>query len=250
MPSSAQRISISKSELPKTQTLKPGHLKTLLESDLKLLILDVRTRAAFDAHHMRTPPGDSIACVEPRILQRDGLTGANIESALIIAPSEEIISFLNRSKFDKVILYDEGSLDAGTPTAPMTRLVRAIYEDERPHRRLKVAPYMLEGGLKAWEQEFGEAVIIARGVLQKAAETKMSPPPAPQRTKPVIQTMPAPDTATSRRTGGAPSTTSGPTRRASIVQLESDLLRPRTRVPPPVISTPVVFSTSGAATVG
>ena len=237
MPSSAQRI--SKPGLPKTQTLKPKHLKILLESDLKVLVLDIRTRAAFDARHMRASPGDPIVCIEPIILQRDSLTGASVESALVIAPSEESVSFRIRSRFDSVILYDEDSLDAGPPTAPMARLVRAIYEDEMPHKRLKVAPYVLEGGLKAWEQEFGEAAIIAR-VPPKIAKIKVEPPPAPQRTKPVIQTMPAPDTATSRRTGGAPSTTSGPTRRASIVQLESDLLRPRTRVPPPVISTPVV----------
>ncbi len=40
----------------------------MYRNELKVLILDVRTREAFDYEHIR---GDAVVCIEPSVLLRD-----------------------------------------------------------------------------------------------------------------------------------------------------------------------------------
>ena len=40
----------------------------MYKNELKVLILDVRTREAFDYEHIR---GDAVVCIEPSVLLRD-----------------------------------------------------------------------------------------------------------------------------------------------------------------------------------
>ncbi|KAH7105745.1 cysteine proteinase [Auriculariales sp. MPI-PUGE-AT-0066] len=163
---------IHKPELPRSQILIPKHMKQLLDSTFKVLILDVRTRADFDCRHLRSGAGDPIICV---------VTSATIENALSVL-------FRNRNKFDNV------------PGGPIARLIRAIYDDESPHKRLKVAPYVLQGGLTAWEEEFKQDGVVGTEIVSPNSTTasaqpkpRMPPPEVPRHTKPPLPSSTNPD---------------------------------------------------------
>ena len=56
-------------ELHVKNTAEPSELHNCMYKDeLKVLILDVRSREAFDCEHIR---GDAVVCIEPSSLLRD-----------------------------------------------------------------------------------------------------------------------------------------------------------------------------------
>ncbi|OBZ73629.1 Ubiquitin carboxyl-terminal hydrolase 8 [Grifola frondosa] len=147
-----------KPELPKA--LYP---RTLLEYDrkqnFKVLVLDVRTREQFEREHIKA---DAVVCIEPSVLQRESVTAQSIEDSLSVAPRNEATLFNNRDKFDLVAIYDDSSENFGDSQSALSCLVRAIFEMAFS-KFLKRPPMLLEGGLHAWKQEFGEAELIRGG---------------------------------------------------------------------------------------
>lgn len=59
----------AKSDLPVTSTIHPHTLKEYrTRPGLKILLMDVRTRAEFDEERIL---GDEVVCLEPSVLTRD-----------------------------------------------------------------------------------------------------------------------------------------------------------------------------------
>ncbi|KAI0259432.1 hypothetical protein BC834DRAFT_833549 [Gloeopeniophorella convolvens] len=128
----------------------------IYRNELKVLMLDVRTRDEFEREHIR---GDAVVCIEPSVLLRENVTGEAIEDSLAVAPRDEWVLFCNRDKFDLVALYDSASETPGPPEAPLARLMRAIYETEF-RKILKRVPVLFIGGLEAWRAELGEDELV------------------------------------------------------------------------------------------
>ncbi|OJT09766.1 Ubiquitin carboxyl-terminal hydrolase 8 [Trametes pubescens] len=148
-----------KAELP-FKTLFP---KTLHECkynpNLKVLLLDVRTRENFEREHIL---GDAVVCIEPSILMRENVTAQSIEDALAVGPPHEAVLFKNRDKFDLVAMYDDASEAMGDTRSPTGVLFKAIYETAF-RKILKNMPMLLVGGLQAWKREFGETELARAG---------------------------------------------------------------------------------------
>ena len=121
----------------------------------------------------------------PRYLGANGaahysVTGETIEDTLSVAPRDEWVLFCNRDKFDLVAIYDDASETPGPPDAPLSRLIRAIYETAF-RKILKRVPVILIGGLEAWKREFGDQELIVEEapVAPVPVTTSLvSPPPA------------------------------------------------------------------------
>ncbi|KAH9059441.1 hypothetical protein EDB83DRAFT_2552313 [Lactarius deliciosus] len=133
----------------------------MYRQELKVLMLDVRTREAFGYEHIR---GDAVVCIEPSVLLRNYVSGQTIEDSLIVAPRDEWVLFCNRDKFDLIAIYDDASETPGPPDAPLSRLERAIYETAF-RKILKRVPVLLIGGLEAWKHEFGERELVVAEAL-------------------------------------------------------------------------------------
>ncbi|KAH8995056.1 cysteine proteinase [Lactarius hatsudake] len=140
--------------------------------ELKVLMLDVRTREAFDYEHIR---GDAVVCIEPSVLLRDNVSGQTIEDSLTVAPRDEWVLFCNRDKFDLIAIYDDASETPGPPDAPLSRLERAIYETAF-RKILKRVPVLLIGGLEAWKHEFGERELVVADASSQLPHVPRSPP--------------------------------------------------------------------------
>ncbi|KAI0296552.1 hypothetical protein B0F90DRAFT_1811293 [Multifurca ochricompacta] len=179
----------------------------MYRNELKVLILDVRTREAFDHEHIRA---DAVVCIEPSVLLRDSVTGESIEDSLTVAPRDEWVLFRNRDKFDIIAIYDDASETPGPPDAPLARLVRAIYETAF-RKILKRVPVVLIGGLESWKREFGDRELVVAEppvipvpisippIIPPAAEVYVPPSPQPSAlpipsSPSVAATSPKPDT--------------------------------------------------------
>ena len=118
-----------------------------------ILLIDVRSREAFDEGHIFAP---SVICIEP-ICLRPGTTAEQIGEASVLSPESEQRLFRHRHTFDIVVCYDECSGDDVSPRRPWSvstpnyfmSLERALvdYNYEKP---LKRNPLLLAGGLDAW----------------------------------------------------------------------------------------------------
>ncbi|KAI0318771.1 hypothetical protein OF83DRAFT_1261275 [Amylostereum chailletii] len=142
-----------KPELPVKNTLEPSELREYLEHPhISVLLLDVRTREAYEREHIRA---DAIVCIEPYVLQREHVTGQSIEDSLAVAPRHEATVFSNRDKFDLIAIYDDNSKTFGHLGSPLSSLVRAVYENAF-RKILKNVPILLLGGFEAWKREGGD----------------------------------------------------------------------------------------------
>ncbi|PCH36402.1 cysteine proteinase [Wolfiporia cocos MD-104 SS10] len=157
-------------DLPVLTSLFP---KVLYEyncrSDIKVLLLDVRSRAEFEREHIKA---NAVVCIEPFVLLRNEVTAESIENALVVSPTIEQSLFSNRDKFDLVAVYDDASESFGDANTPLSVLSRAIYEVVF-RKNLKRPPVLLVGGLQAWKREFGEAE-VARGAGSATATASVS----------------------------------------------------------------------------
>ncbi|KAJ1027658.1 hypothetical protein NDA16_001997 [Ustilago loliicola] len=144
-----------------------GKRKIGKKMGLDLLLLDVRSRAEFEAGRIL---GGKTVCIEP-ITLREGMTSADIEDKLLLSPPEEQSAFASRNRFDLVVLYDHnlrslrGSTSADkVPQDPaaqarMDILVKAIYENEFA-KTLAHQPVLLIGGFERWAQKAGDKLIL------------------------------------------------------------------------------------------
>ena len=85
------------------------------------------------------------------------INGEAIEDALHVAPRHELTLFLNRDKFDLIVIADKSS-EAYPENPALQALVQAIYETAFK-KCLRQAPMLLVGGLDAWKREFGDSEV-------------------------------------------------------------------------------------------
>jgi ubiquitin carboxyl-terminal hydrolase 8 len=78
-------------------------------------------------------------------------------------PSKERTCFLNRDKFDLVVIYDEASMTLGSSDSPLSVLVRLIGE-QAIEKMLKRMPMLLVGGIEAWRLEVGDSELVRGGI--------------------------------------------------------------------------------------
>ncbi|KAF5373289.1 hypothetical protein D9615_007376 [Tricholomella constricta] len=138
--------------IPVSATTTSTELSSYLQLH-KVLLLDVRNRADFEREHIRS--GAAIACIEPSVLRQPNLTLNRLEESMVIARSDQSL-FLNRDKFDLVVIYDDDSKSLGPSDSPLSVLHRLIGE-QSIQRLLKRQPMLLVGGLSAWRHEFGDS---------------------------------------------------------------------------------------------
>ncbi|KAI0042737.1 cysteine proteinase [Auriscalpium vulgare] len=144
-------------DLPTKNTVEPRQIYDYMYThELKVLVLDVRPREAFDEEHIR---GDAVVCIEPSVLLRDNVSGQTIEDSLTVAPRHEWVLFCNRDKFDLIAIYDNSSETFGSLESPLSSLVRAIYETAF-RKILKKFPILIVGGLEAWKRELGDSQVV------------------------------------------------------------------------------------------
>ncbi|PWN50446.1 cysteine proteinase [Violaceomyces palustris] len=145
---------------------------------LQILLLDIRSRRESDEGRIRGAQG---VCIEP-ITLRPGMSSSDIEDKLLLSPKQELEDFLNRDKFDLVVLYDQRSKSLGHPTragSDMSQssadkdqnhlrvVVSAIYENEF-RKPLKHQPVVLIGGFEAWIKNVGSKGVIRQETDREA----------------------------------------------------------------------------------
>ncbi|KAH8833175.1 hypothetical protein DL96DRAFT_712051 [Flagelloscypha sp. PMI_526] len=140
--------------IPNTSLVNPPLLKKLMQ-DHAVLLVDMRHRRQFDESHIRS---NSIICLEPTILMRDGITAERIEEALVVGPPQEVAMFSNRDKFDVVAMYDDQSTEFGEQNSLPNILVRAVFE-QAFKKPLKHIPMLLVGGFAAWKSSCGSGSV-------------------------------------------------------------------------------------------
>ncbi|KAF8839000.1 cysteine proteinase, partial [Paxillus ammoniavirescens] len=149
-----------KPTMPPTNTITPKLLHDYMyKHGLKALVVDIRTREAFDIEHIQV---DAVVCIEPSVLERPSVTATSLEDSLNVAPRDEWVLFQNRDKFDVVVLYDTSS-ETYDGTGPLSAFVRAVFEKAHGNKRLRNTPMLLVGGLEAWKKQFGDEEVV-RGV--------------------------------------------------------------------------------------
>ena len=130
--------------------------------EVSILLIDVRSRDAFDEGHIFAP---SVICIEP-ICLRPGTTAQQVGEASVLSPENEQRLFQHRHTFDLVVCYDECSGGDVSPRRPgsvttpnyFMSLERALveYNYEKP---LKRNPLLLAGGLDAWTDLVGHQAL-------------------------------------------------------------------------------------------
>lgn len=85
------------------------------------------------------------------------ITGEAIEDSLHVAPRNELTLFLNRDKFDVIVVADKSS-ETYPENPALQPLVQATYENAFK-KCLRHAPMLLVGGLDAWKREFGDSEV-------------------------------------------------------------------------------------------
>ncbi|TKY88053.1 hypothetical protein EX895_003149 [Sporisorium graminicola] len=144
-----------------------GNRKIGKKMGLDVLLLDVRSRAEFEAGRIL---GGKTVCIEP-ITLREGMSSADIEDKLVLSPPEEQSAFASRNRFDLVVLYDRNLRSLrSSPSADkipqdpaaqarMDILIRAIYENEFT-KTLSHQPVLLVGGFERWAQKAGDKLVL------------------------------------------------------------------------------------------
>lgn len=135
---------------------------------LKILIIDVRPREAFDDGHIFAT---SIICIEPIALRLE-ISAEKIGDALVLSPENEQRLFNHRHTFDLVVYYDQCSGAGegfGRPRRESQKLYHvslreALWEFSQD-KPLKQPPLLLEGGLDAWTDLVGRQALQASTTL-------------------------------------------------------------------------------------
>lgn len=151
----------SRPRIPSGDTITAKALAGLVakyNSQIELLIIDVRDRESFDEGHINYP---RTICVEPAVLMRENISADEIADSMVLAPPAERLAMEQRDKVDLVVIYDEDSISLPSRvTGNYSEMVLhniwqalSFYSYDRP---LKYGPKLLKGGLDSWVKEFGE----------------------------------------------------------------------------------------------
>ncbi|RPA96732.1 cysteine proteinase [Choiromyces venosus 120613-1] len=149
---------------PKETTISVDTLCNYLckESDVSVLLLDVRPRNEFMAGHIYYR---SIVCVEP-IKLREGMSGEDLDATFVLEPDKEVDLFSRRHDYDFVVYYDQ-STSSNSFLSGLTndqhliglRSLHLAMDDFAFGKRLKNPPLLLIGGLDAWTDLVGEQAL-------------------------------------------------------------------------------------------
>lgn len=127
--------------------------------DIKILLIDVRSREDFDDGHIMS---QSTICIEPEVLSRDNISGDDIMDAIVLSPTEEQRIFERRHDFDLIVFYDQESTainrnrNSDTLENALANLYNALaYYDNNDLESDNRNPRLLEGGLEAWSNVMG-----------------------------------------------------------------------------------------------
>lgn len=148
--------------------------------------------------------------------------------------------FCNRDKFDLIAIYNDASETPGPPDAPLSRLIRAIYETAF-RKMLKRVPVLLIGGLEAWKREFGvQELIVEQAPVAPTPVTARVPPPATEMYVPSPPQPPVSQLAPVSRTSppGASMTSPQPEAIRSLPPVPRSPLPNRTRAGTESVSDP------------
>ncbi|KAK2744275.1 ubiquitin-specific protease doa4 [Myotisia sp. PD_48] len=142
------------SELSCGATISAEKLMNYLHK-FDILLVDVRSRTAFDTGHIYHR---SIMCIEPVVL-RENVSAEELEDRLIISPEAEQALFSRRNEFDLIVYYDQSTVEpsylVGSPAGSSMPHLRALYDtlyEFNMYKPLKDGrpPALLAGGLDAW----------------------------------------------------------------------------------------------------
>ncbi|KAL5117314.1 ubiquitin-specific protease doa4 [Pleosporales sp. CAS-2024a] len=119
----------------------------------KVLLIDVRDRAAYDAGHIYA---HHIMCIEPETLQ-EGNSADQLHDRLVISPDEEVAMFDRRNEYDVIVYYDENTSNADflarqarTPSETALKCLYTTLHEFNVEKPLRRPPVFLKGGLDAW----------------------------------------------------------------------------------------------------
>lgn len=164
--------------LPLTNVINAETLDTYMKTfPSQILIIDVRTREAFDAGRF---PSENVICIDPYILASNRAE-TDLQTALSMAPSQEQALFEMRDQFELVVYHDGSMREIGrgeqqTPIQHcMQQLVDIIYSKSFT-KPLKRSPCLLVGGLEAWVELTGDT-LWKRRVMPQGMNGSSSPAP-------------------------------------------------------------------------
>jgi ubiquitin carboxyl-terminal hydrolase 8 len=145
--------------LPESTTVSASELTEYLRmgsQNLRILLVDVRSREEFDDGHIMS---QSIICIEPVTL-RDGMSSEELLESLVLSPESELRLFERRNEFDLVVFYDQRSMShkgdshQASAASYLENFSKAMYEYGY-EKQLKRRPRLLLGGLDAWADLMG-----------------------------------------------------------------------------------------------
>ncbi|PHH90772.1 hypothetical protein CDD83_2701 [Cordyceps sp. RAO-2017] len=146
--------------LPEGGGLTAEQLFEIMKGKASILLIDVRSREAFDEGHIMT---SSIICIEPSILLRDNISAEEISESMVLSPNLEQSLFEKRDSYDLVVFYDQESQHvAQSPRNSDELVVESLYRalvHLNYGRDLRSLPRILEGGLDAWVDLMGPGAL-------------------------------------------------------------------------------------------
>lgn len=140
-----------------------------------ILIIDVRSRAQFDAGHIFAR---SVICIEPTAVRKD-MSAAHLRDSLVLSPDSELQMFDNRSNYDLILYCDQSTVSDRFMTQPRSEpeyalryLYEALYvfsEDQA----LRKPPVFLSGGVDAWINLVGKHALVTSNTVgsQRSSRT-------------------------------------------------------------------------------
>ncbi|RDA93900.1 hypothetical protein CP533_4486 [Ophiocordyceps camponoti-saundersi (nom. inval.)] len=142
--------------LPAGDGISPEHLVEIMRGDWSILLIDIRSREAFNEGHIMS---SSIICIEPSILLRDNISSEEISESLVLSPSPEQALFEKRDSCDLIIFYDQDSREViQSPKNADEQVILSLHRalvHLNYGRDLKRPPRLLIGGLAAWADLVG-----------------------------------------------------------------------------------------------
>lgn len=210
--------------LPLTNVINAETLDTYMKTfPSDILIIDVRSREAFDAGRF---PSENVICIDPYVLASNRAE-TDLQSALSMSPSHEQVLFDMRDQFELVVYHDGITREIGrseqqTPIQQcMQQLVDIIYSKSF-NKPLKRSPCLLIGGLEAWVELTGDT-LWKRRVTPPAMNGSSSPSPRTMNQPP---STPSPTMSTDSATFRTPQPPRGipsreGTRKGSVVSIGS-----------------------------
>lgn len=154
-----------KKELIYREWITPVELERTLR-EKHVLLIDYRPKKDYLHNHIKF---DNLINIEPRQIESlpESSTDSDLEEVLRVSLSEEEFQmFLNRNKFDLIVVYNYnygstskerlyGILDLLEKENPFTSLIGILLNNKYISSRLKIAPLFLSGGILNWYHTLG-----------------------------------------------------------------------------------------------